>query len=211
MAALKPISPASYAVMDLYVQFNAANTDGFNNAQSHMLSAFNWNITSSAGNFHQSDLTGTGSGAGGSWKPSFSFDIPGTANSAIDSFVTIGGGVGSMAATNVTTPDPNLGAGLNGDIFNANVGWFLNPPTSTQGDVIGSDFEVWLGRFVVTGDLARDGASFGVSGTIGYNYGQGTGSYSADVNGDFLFGEIPAPGAIALLGLGGLCARRRRA
>ena len=198
------LAGASYAVIDLYAQFNAANTDGFNNADSHMLSAFNWNFTSSTGSFEHSDLTG----AAGSWKPSFSFDIPGTANSNIDSFITIGGGVGASAAINVTTPDPNLGGASAGDIFNANVGWFLNPPTSTQGDVVGSDLEVWLGRFVVTGDQARDGASFGVSGTIGYNYGQGTGSFSGDVSGSFLYGEIPAPGAIALLGLGGLKKRK---
>ena len=204
------LAGASYAVMDLYIQFNGANTDGFDNADSHMLSAFNMNFDSSFGNFYQNDLTGMGSGDFvGSWKPSFSFDIPGTANSAIDSFITIGGGVGSQAATNVTTPDPNLGAGLNGDLFNENVGWFLNPPTSTQGDVLGSDYEVWIGRFTVTGDQARDGAAFSVAGTIGYNYGQGTGSFSADIDDSFTY--VPGPGALALIGLGGLCARRRRA
>ena len=206
------LAGASYAVMDLYVQFNGANTDGFDNADSHMLSAFNMNFVSDFGNFYQNDLTGMGSGDFvGSWKPSFSFDIPGTANSGIDSFITIGGGVGTQAATNVTTPDPNLGAALNSAIFNDNVGWFLNPPTSTQGDVLGSDYEVWIGRFAVTGDVARANASFGVAGTIGYNYGQGTGSFSADIDGGFSYGEIPAPGALALIGLGGLCARRRRA
>ena len=204
------LAGASYAVMDLYIQFNGANTDGFDNADSHMLSAFNVNFVSDFGNFYQNDLTGMGSGDFvGSWKPSFSFDIPGTANSAIDSFITIGGGVGSQAATNVTTPDPNLGAGLNGDLFNENVGWFLNPPTSTQGDVLGSDYEVWIGRFTVTGDQARANASFDVAGTIGYNYGSGTGSFNADIGDSFTY--VPGPGALALIGLGGLCARRRRA
>ena len=204
------LADASYAVLDLYVQFDAANTHGYDNADSHMLNVLDTNITANGfGNFYQNDLTGSGSGANGSWKPSFSFDIPGTANSGIDSFVTIGGGVGTQAATNVTTPDPNLGAALNNAIFNDNVGWFLNPPTSTQGDVLGSDYEVWIGRFAVTGDQARDNASFGVAGTIGYNYGQGTGSFSADIDGGFSY--IPAPGALALIGLGGLCARRRRA
>jgi hypothetical protein len=204
------LGDAAYAVIDLYVDFSATNTHGFNNADSHMLSTFNMNFQSNNfGFFNQNDITGQGNGEFvGSWKPSFSFDIPMTSNSKIDSFITIGGGVGSQAATNVTTPDPNLGAALNGAIFNDNVGWFLNPPTSTQGDVL--DFEVWVGRFVVTGDDARNGANFDVSGTIGYNYGSGTGSFNTDVGGNFLF-EIPAPGALALLGLGGLCSRRRRA
>ena len=201
---------AAYAVIDLYVNFNATNTDGFSNADSHMLSVFNMNFgANNFGQFSQNDLTGVGNGEFvGSWKPSFSFDIPMTANSKIDSFITIGGGVGSQAATNVTTPDPNLGSALNGAIFNDNVGWFLNPPTSTQGDVI--DFDVWIGRFVVTGDEARAGANFDMAGSIGYNYGSGTGSFNADVAGNFTY-EIPAPGALALLGLGGLCSRRRRA
>ena len=124
-----------------------------------------------------------------------------------DSFVTIGGGVGADAATNVTTPDPNLGTATNPDIFNENVGWFLNPPTSSQGDVV--DFKVWVGRFVVTGAEARGGANFDMSGTVGYNYGESTGAYFGDGGGNFTF-NIPAPGALALLGLGGFATRRRR-
>ena len=202
---------AAYAVIDVFVEFLAPNTHGYTNADSHMLSAFNCNFFSDTivENFHQSDLTGSGTGANGSWKPSFSFDINGVSNPRIDSFITIGGGVGLDAATNVTTPDPNLGTATNAAIFNENVGWFLNPPTSTQGDQL--DLEVWIGRFVVTGDEARNGANFDVMGTIGYNYGAGTGSFNDDVSSNFFYGEIPAPGALALLGLGGLCARRRRA
>ena len=205
------LADAAYAVIDVFVNFDAENTHGFSNADSHMLSAFNFNFFSDTlvENFYQSDLTGSGSGAAGSWKPSFSFDIPGTANPRIDSFITIGGGVGAEAAVNVTTPDPNLGTATNAAIFNDNVGWFLNPPTSTQGDQL--DLEVWIGRFVVTGEEARNGANFDVMGTIGYNYGAGTGSFNDDVESNFFYGEIPAPGALALLGLGGLCARRRRA
>ena len=201
------LNDAAWAVVDLYVSFTAENTHGFDNADSHMLSAFNFNLESDTiGLFSHSDLTSAGDSMMGSWKPSFSFDIPGTANSNIDSFITIGGGVGAQAAVNVTTPDPNLGAATNPAIFNDNIGWFLNPPTSTQGDVL--DFEVWIGRFVVSGDEARAGANFDISGTVGYNYGSGTGSYNDDVSDNIV---LPAPGALALLGLSGLCARRRRA
>jgi hypothetical protein len=203
------LDTAAFAVLDVFVRFDAENTHGFSNADSHMLSAFNFNFFSDTlvENFYQNDITGSGSGAAGSWKPSFSFDIAGASNPRIDSFITIGGGVGAEAAVNVTTPDPNLGAATNSMIFNDNVGWFLNPPTSTQGDQL--DLEVWIGRFVVTGEEARNGANFDVTGTIGYNYGSGTGSFNDDVGDNFSY--IPAPGALALLGLGGLCARRRRA
>lgn len=202
------LDDAAFAVLDVFVNFDAENTHGYSNADSHMLSAFNFNFFRIGGNFYQNDITGSGTGEGGSWKPSFSFDIAGTSNPRIDSFITIGGGVGAEAAVNVTTPDPNLGAATNSAIFNDNVGWFLNPPTSTQGDQL--DLEVWIGRFVVTGDEARAGANFDVEGTIGYNYGSGTGSFNDDVSSNFYY-AIPAPGALALLGLGGLCARRRRA
>ena len=198
---------AAYAVMDLYVQFNATNTHGYDNADSHMLNVLDTNIT--ANNFtlfHHSDLTNA---TGGSWKPSFSFDIPGQSNSSIDSFVTIGGGVGAQAAVNVTTPDPNLGDATSDAIFNPNVGWFINPPTSDQGDVLGADYEVWIGRFVVTGDEARAGANFDIAGSVGYNYGDATGAYFGDMGGNFTF--TPAPGALALMGLAGLGVRRRRA
>ena len=199
-----------FAVIDLYANFSAPNTDGFDNEASHMLSAFNFNVAlnnTETGLFYQSDLVGSGADGAGSWKPSFSFDIPGSANSTVDSFVTIGGGVGALAATNVTTPDPNLGSATAADIFNDNVGWFLNPPTSTQGDVI--ELLVWIGRFTVDGNNARNGANFDFNGTIGYNYGSGTGSFNADAGGNYQF--IPAPGALALLGMSGLCLRRRRA
>jgi len=196
------LAGASYAVLDMYANFSGANTHGFNNEDSHMLAMFDGNFSANGFSlFSHSDI------AGGSWKPSFSFDIPGTSNPTVDSFVTIGGSVGAGAATNVTTPDPNLGTATNPDIFNENVGWFLNPPTSAQGDVI--DFKVWVGRFVVSGAEARGGANFDVSGTVGYNYGESTGAYFGDGGGNFTF-NIPAPGALALLGLGGLATRRRR-
>jgi len=198
------LADASYAVLDLYVKFDAANTHGYSNSDTRLLNVLDANFSASGFSlFNQSDLT-----VGGSWKPSFSFDIPGAANSNIDSFVTLGGGVGALAATNITTPDPNLGAAENADIFNSNVGWFLNPPTSTQGDVDG-DLKVWIGRFVVSGDEARAGAGFAMNGSVGYNYGEGTGAYFGDMGGDFIF--TPAPGAIALMGLAGVVTRRRRA
>ena len=53
------------------------------------------------------------------------------------------------------------------------------------------------------------GANFDFNGVIGYNYGSGTGAFNANAGGNYTF--VPAPGALALLGLSGLCLRRRRA
>ena len=195
-------SSAAYAVMDLYVDFSAANTEGYNNEDSFLLNVFNVNVTPFCfDEFHHSDVVG------GSWSPGFSLDIPGLANPVIDSFVTIGGAVGAGAATNGTALDPSFGAGQNADIFNDNVGWYA-APTAGQGGAV--DLQTWIGRFVVTGDQARAGANFDIFVDVGYNYGAGTGAFFAeDLGGNFHFG-IPAPAALALLGPAGLWLRRRR-
>lgn len=202
---------AAFAVLDVYANFSKANTHGFDNADTRVLSTYNTNVqllnAGGTSYFYHNDLTGSGDDGQGSWKPSFSFDVPGSANSTIDSFVTINGGVGPNAATNATTPDPNFGTATSADIFNADIGWYLNPPTSPQADV-DSNYDVWLGRFVVTGDTARGGAYFAMEGIISFNYGSGTGLFSSEFGGEFMW--IPAPGALAMLGIGGVAVRRRR-
>ena len=201
------LDDAAFAVIDLFVEFRAENTHGYSNADTRMLSTYSVNLSTDgfAEYFYQNDFIGSGSGAAGSWKPNYSLDSPGISNSTIDSFITIGGGVGAEAARNRTATYGFTGS--NSSIFNDNIGWYLNPPTSTQADVI--DFEVWYGRFVVTGDDARAGANFDLAGTITNNYGSGTEAFYRDISGTFYY--TPAPGALALIGLAGLGARRRRA
>ena len=65
-----------------------------------------------------------------------------------------------------------------------------------------------IGRFVVSAERAQAGESLLMSVQIGYNYGIGTGSFFAGADSEFAY--VPAPGALALLGLGGLISRRRR-
>ena len=194
------LAGASYAVIDLYAQFNAANTDGFNNADSHMLSAFNWNFTSSTGSFEHSDLTG----AAGSWKPSFSFDIPGSYDSMQDSYVTIGYGVGAAAALNQTALDPGFGTGSGGQIPQGTAGWFNLTPDNPQYAADNGDgtYSLQVGHFVFAADT-----TFTFDAEIGFNDGPGT-----EVSfGEGVFTTVPAPGALALLGLAGIAGRRRRA
>ena len=187
------VADAAWAVLDVYANYDVA-TD-------HTVSVFNANFVAQGFSlFNQDDIT-----VDGSWKPSYSFDTGG-GNSNIDSFITIGGGVGSQAASNLTTADPNLGIANSADIFNSNVGWYLLPPTSEQGDPI--DLQVWMGRFVVTGDEARSGAEFEMSAFITYTEGSSTGAQFGNDEVNFIF--TPAPGALAILGLGGVATRRRR-
>lgn len=144
--------------------------------------------------------------AGGTWNPTASLDIPGFSDSSNDSYVTIGYGVGAAAATNGTALDPGFGSGLGGSIP-VGAGWYNGNPNNAQtveafaGGLDGiSGYAVMLGQFVFSGDLL-----FEFTADIGANTGSGT---------DVVFGNdtfiIPAPGALALLGLGGLVARRRR-
>ena len=168
------------------------------------LNVFNADISASS-DFIHSDVQ---AGAGGTWNPTASLDIPGFADSASDSYVTIGFGVGAAAALNGTSLDPGFAptGGLGGTIP-VGAGWFNGNPTSEQGvsafgggiDGI-SGFAIMIGQFVWSGDQI-----FSFSAEMGANSGAGT---------DVVFGEdtfvIPAPGALALLGLGGLVARRRR-
>ena len=195
---------AAYAVLDLYVDFSAPNTEGYTNEESVLLNMFGVNVFSFGfdGMFNQSDVAFA---TMGTWTPSLSIDIPGTSNPTIDSMVTIGGVPG---ATNGTSLDPGFGDGTPDTIYLPDIGWYASPD-SGQGNV-NEDLQVWIGRFVVTGDQARGGANFDFFGDIGYNYGANTGAYfNYDQGGNFTF--VPTPGALALLGLSGLCLRRRRA
>jgi hypothetical protein len=192
---------ADYAVIDLYVDFSAPNTSGNLNSESYLLNMFGGNVAVSGfESFVQFDAS-----AEGSWKPQFSLDLPSVgAFPQIDSFVTINSGVGADAVNN-TTLDPGFGDGLNDDIFNTDIGWYQVPPGDGR---VMADLKVWVGRFVVTGEEARNGAEFSMSATVGYDYQNGEPPFFGEVTSDFTF--IPTPGVLAAMGLGTLCLRRRQ-
>ena len=156
-------------------------------------------------NYFQS-ITGTG------WTPTNLggiFDTP--ALRLADSFVTIGGfaqdtllpeqAPGAGAGTGL---DPNFGgnsAAFPGDL----AGWYNGSPPSLNGQVgmlpgtIGMG--VLIGRFAFDGDFDLSGSELFVT----WNQGLGTPGNQAG----FIV-NVPAPGAMALLGLAGLAGRRRR-
>ncbi len=70
------------------------------------------------------------------------------------------------------------------------------------------DLQVWMGRFVVTGDQARSGADFDMSATVTWTEGSFTGAEFGSDAANFIF--APDPGALALLVPGALSSRRRR-
>jgi MYXO-CTERM domain-containing protein len=191
-------SGAEFAAIDIYAQFDTNETDGFGYADATVLSIFDATIEMSDGRtFNQADV------AGGSWDPKFSFDLPAAGSLPwVDSFVAIGGDPGS---TNNTNLDPNFDPSTGGFVPEG-AGWFTGAPEALQGRVDG-DLRTFLGRFVVT-NIDAIGESISFSAMMSSNYGIGTGTYFD--SGSDSWEIVPAPGALALLGLGGIVARRRR-
>ena len=197
------LEDAQYAVIDVYVDFSAPNTQDHENSESFLLNMFQVNVnTSGMGSFQQNDLT-----AEGSWIPSYSANLPGAgAFSQIDSFVTINSVVGEESAFNLTTLDPGFGEGTNDDIFRTDVGWYQVPPNADGG--VMADLRVWIGRFVATGEEARNDAGFQMTSRVGYDYQDDTIPYYGDASGEFSF--IPAPGVLTAMMLGSVGLRRRQ-
>jgi hypothetical protein len=191
----------SYAVIDAFAQFD--------NATDTVLNVFNAQISITDGTgFHHNDFN-TLSGLAGAWNVTGSGNIPGVVDAAIDSFVLIGGVIGG---TNSTSLDPSFSPST-GPFIATDAGWFNSNPPSLQGRVNADTLRTWVARFVSVGtDTAR---SLSFAANMGYNQGLGTPAQFAFDNGQgfgptSLVAFVPAPGAIALLGMAGLLGSRRR-
>jgi len=151
----------------------------------------------------------------GTWAPTLTGSA--TLNRPFDSFLTIGG---NATATNTSNADPSWNSGGSGahaggalgwnraDLLNnGTMGWFNSSPPNNQGRVgvaPNTATDVLLGQFI----LDRDAYAGLWTLTVGYNDGV-AGSAVQFATGTFGIG-VPAPGAIALLGLAGFAGRRRR-
>jgi hypothetical protein len=197
--------------LDVYVLYAR-----FNGATDTVLNAFNFNrLDSSDTNvfYHKDQATATSAPypltkTAGTWNPSQTGSA--TSNRPFDSYLTIGGLPVNTNSSNADPSWPAAGGSWNRpDVPNGeNVGWFNSNPPNLQGRVgqTGNLIDsVRLGQFVVDRD------SFG--GTWNLRIGYNSGIAGAPVQfaeSTFNIGVIPAPGAVALLGLAGLVGRRRR-
>jgi hypothetical protein len=183
----------------------------FNGATDTVLNAFNFNrVDGTATNmFYHRDLNSTSSNVltktAGTWNPAQVGSA--TNNRPFDSYLTIGG---NPTGTNSTNADPSWPAA--GGSWNRpdvptglNAGWFNSNPPNLQGRVgsVGNTAtDVRLGQFSV--DRDANGGTWNLK--IGYN----SGVAGAPVQFAETTFSLPAPGAMALLGLAGLAGRRRR-
>lgn len=192
------------------------------NANDRLLNVFNVNLRNNAGTggstaFRQFEGAGTSG-----WAPDAVRD---TRDNSTDSFVTIGTTVdanGVRHAAFGTSPDGGFTTGWTN--FSAsiplNAGWYLSPPTvpenlseslanfegvrrNTAGSGINAVYGVWCGHWVMSGNATSSlitvtaAVKDGVSGNVT--------TFTATN-----FEQLPAPGALALLGVAGLHGTRRR-
>jgi len=194
----------------------------FNGATDTVLSASSFRYLSGtsadgyAGFWHKdnnSSAPGTLSQTYGTWAPQQIGSA--TLNRPFDSFLCIGS---TFGATSTANADPSWNSGGSGDhagssagwnrpdlVNNLSIGWFNSSPPNLQGRVgvnNNSATEVLLGQFILS---ASDTAVRTYQLTVSWNL-QGV---TTATNSTSTF-TLPAPGALALLGLAGVAGRRRR-
>ena len=187
-------SDVTVNVQDLYLSSNDASDVALN--------VYNMNLGGSAASSYFQSFTGTG------WQPTnLGGPFDAAALRSADSFVTIGGFTAGGRAEQApgagagTGLDPNFG-GNNAAYPGELAGWYNGSPPSLNGQVVdnGGQLGVLLGRFAFAGDFSLEGSTLEVT----WNQGLGTPGNQAG------FTVVPAPGALALLGLAGISGRRRR-
>ena len=184
----------------------------FNGSTDTVVNAFNFNrLDGSATNmFYHKDLSTSTTApypltkSAGTWNPSQTGSA--AANRPFDSYLTIGGLATANNSTNADPSWPAAGGSWNRpDVPNGvNAGWFNSNPPNLQGRVGSAGntaTDVRLGQFVV--DRDANGGTWNLK--IGYTDGVTTTVQFAETT-----FSLPAPGAVALLGLAGLVGSRRR-
>jgi len=198
----------------------------FSGATDTVLNVFNFSYSGGAsgadayGAFYHKDNSSYNGGVlskqYGTWSPTLTGSP--TLNRPFDSYLVIGG---AATATNTSNADPSWNSGGSGahaggasgwnraDLLNnGTMGWFNSSPPNLQGRVgvaPNTATDVLLGQFVI--DRNANGGTWSL--TIGYNDGV-AGSAVQFATNTFTLGAVPAPGALALLGLAGFAGRRRR-
>lgn len=168
----------------------------FNQADDILLNFFNHQTTvgSQAGVLHD-DF------ASGSWNPNYTF-LP--AQAQHDTFVTMNGQYGANSSTAL---DPSFGLGA-GSTVPFNAGWYTsNPGTPIVVGQVATEVVDGIYRCMIM-QVGMQYGSDGWTASLVAGYKQNTSATTPS----FGYGSytIPAPGAVALLGIAGVMHRRRR-
>ncbi|MSR29108.1 MAG: hypothetical protein EXS03_05980 [Phycisphaerales bacterium] len=174
----------------------------FDNASNVVLNCLQHDIVAGSLNaLHTDAYLDDSSMAIGHWNASYtSASTAATSNQFRDSFVTMTGKTGAQSSTAL---DPSFGTGVATNSIPYHAGWYTANPSVAI--VVGATKRIKMMQIALaTGDT-------GYTAHLGMGYKSSTASTTAVWGwGDYTVG-IPAPGAIALLGIAGLVSRRRRA
>ena len=178
-------NPNGNVVWEIRANFNSTGLSG--NQQWVFLNAFNWTTVSGA-------LSALHSDAGSSWNASET----NASNSSTDSFVTSTGTYGTGTAL-----DPYFQISPAESSIPALAGWYDSSPASNN--LVDSNSM----SFMVAQIVRAPTASVYI-GSLELTYKASGTAIGIFGNGTFVIPGVPAPGAVALLGLIGLSGRRNR-
>lgn len=155
---------------------------------------------------HQDTFFNPDESQGQTWNPTFNFSGPQAAVRNEDSFVAISNV--NSASGSYTSLDPSFNPS-DASYIPANAGWYDNdlstPNAITAGGTAGG-YRMMVLQIVRAGGVEDLLSTFSM--VFGYKVSNTTTALAG--SGSFTIG-VPAPGALALLGLAGLTGRRRRA
>ena len=194
------------------------------NASDRLLNIYNANLTTTQGGSTLSTYVQQAGTATRGWKPDATTS---TRTNDVDSFMTIGVDGGAPYEGQYYA---SAGTGADGNFTNwsslaptvpVNAGWFLSPPTlpdnvaesmagmtgtrvNSNAAAGNSNLGVWCAHFVIA------------PGNVGDRWWNATaaskdGLTGATITNTGTMNMVPAPGALALLGVAGFASRRRRA
>jgi hypothetical protein len=181
----------TYHVFKVFAKFNDANDN--------LLKADGMFLVPPGYFWHNDFLSGGGSTSAGTWSP---VPLIANPNSALDSWVTIGGSPGDPG--NATVADAGWGpAGFSQAGIPQGAGWYSQNPASLQGRVDPSTLQTLVAQFVYRGFITQFVTQ------INLQYNQGVGTATQFAVGQFAL--IPAPGSLVLFAVSaGLMRRKRR-
>jgi hypothetical protein len=195
------------------------------NASDRLLNVYNVNLNTTQGGSTLATFVQQGGTATRGWKPDATTS---TRSNTVDSFMTIGVDTGAPYEGQYYA---SAGTGADGNFTNwsslaptvpVNAGWFLSPPTLPDnvaesmsgmtgtrvntGTAGTSNLGIWCAHLV----MAPGSASVFWGGTSAVKDGVTGATVTTTAQSTNLL-VVPAPGALALLGIAGFSSRRRRA